>query len=74
VKTAKLLIDRVFKLHGLPTAIISDRDPRFTAGVWEGGVQRVGHAAAHELVVPPADPRADGEDAPCDGGWAEGVR
>jgi hypothetical protein len=35
VKTAKLLIDRVFKLHGLPTAIISDRDPRFTAGVWK---------------------------------------
>ena len=35
VKTAKLLIDHVFKLHGLPTAIISDRDPRFTAGVWK---------------------------------------
>ena len=35
VKTAKLLIDRVFKLHGLPTAIVSDRDPRFTAGVWK---------------------------------------
>ena len=34
-KTARLLIDHVFKLHGLPTAIISDRDPRFTAGLWK---------------------------------------
>jgi hypothetical protein len=33
-KTAKLLINHVFKLHGLPSSIISDRDPRFTAGLW----------------------------------------
>jgi transposase InsO family protein len=33
-KTAKLLISNVFKLHGLPSSIISDRDPRFTAGLW----------------------------------------
>jgi len=25
----------VFKLHGLPSSIISDRDPRFTAGLWK---------------------------------------
>jgi hypothetical protein len=34
-KTARLLIDHVFKLHGLPKTIISDRDPRFTAGLWK---------------------------------------
>ena len=34
-KTARLLIDHVFKLHGLPETIISDRDPRFTAGLWK---------------------------------------
>ena len=33
-KTARLLIDNVFKHHGLPRTIISDRDPRFTAGLW----------------------------------------
>ena len=33
-KTARLLISHVFKHHGLPSAIISDRDPRFTAGMW----------------------------------------
>src|ERR1700761_6766507 len=33
-QSAKLLIDHVVKYHGLPQSIISDRDPRFTAGVW----------------------------------------
>ena len=29
-----LFIDRVFYQHGLPLAIIPDRDPRFTGNVW----------------------------------------
>uniref|UniRef100_A0AAV1UIF1 Integrase catalytic domain-containing protein n=1 Tax=Peronospora matthiolae TaxID=2874970 RepID=A0AAV1UIF1_9STRA len=33
--TAKLFIDRVFHQHGLPVAIISDRDPRFTGKFWK---------------------------------------
>uniref|UniRef100_A0AAV1VIK4 Integrase catalytic domain-containing protein n=1 Tax=Peronospora matthiolae TaxID=2874970 RepID=A0AAV1VIK4_9STRA len=33
--TAKLFIDRVFCQHGLPVAIISDRDPRFTGKFWK---------------------------------------
>ena len=28
--TARLYIDRVFRQHGLPVAIMSGRDPRFT--------------------------------------------
>ena len=28
--TAQLLIDRMFYQHGLPVAIFSERDPRFT--------------------------------------------
>ena len=32
--TAMLFIDRVFRQHGLPLAIISDRDPRFTGKFW----------------------------------------
>ena len=31
---AKLFIDHVFRLHGLPEVIISDRDPRFTSKFW----------------------------------------
>ena len=33
--TAKLFFDNVFKDHGLPHAIISDRDPRFTSSFWQ---------------------------------------
>ena len=29
--TAQLFIDRLFRQHGLPVAIVSDRDPRFTS-------------------------------------------
>ena len=33
--TATLSIDHVFRQHGLPVAIISDRDPRFNGKFWE---------------------------------------
>ena len=32
---AELFMDNIFKLHGLPVEIISDRDARFTAGFWK---------------------------------------
>uniref|UniRef100_H3GZA0 Integrase catalytic domain-containing protein n=1 Tax=Phytophthora ramorum TaxID=164328 RepID=H3GZA0_PHYRM len=32
--TAKLFIDLVFRQHGLPESIVSDRDPRFTGKFW----------------------------------------
>ncbi|KAJ8559143.1 hypothetical protein ON010_g8306 [Phytophthora cinnamomi] len=31
---AELYRDRIFALHGIPTEILSDRDPKFTASVW----------------------------------------
>ena len=31
---ARLFFDNVFKYHGLPSVIISDRDPRFTGNFW----------------------------------------
>jgi len=33
--TAKLFINRVFRQHGLPESIVSDRDPRFTGEFWD---------------------------------------
>src|ERR1700748_3212669 len=33
-ETAKLLLEHVVRLHSLPTAIVSDRDPRFTSDMW----------------------------------------
>ncbi|GMF48984.1 unnamed protein product [Phytophthora fragariaefolia] len=32
--TTTLFLDRVFRQHGLPEAVISDRDPRFTGKFW----------------------------------------
>ena len=32
---AKLFFEHVFRHHGLPTVIISDRDPRFTSTFWK---------------------------------------
>ena len=31
---AQLFVDHVFKLHGLPEVIMSNRDPRFTSKFW----------------------------------------
>ena len=33
--TATLFIDRLFRQHGLPLAIVSNRDPRFTGKFWK---------------------------------------
>ena len=33
--TEKLFIDCVFRQHGLPVAIVSDRDPHFTGKFWK---------------------------------------
>ena len=32
---ARLFVDNVFRLHGMPEVIISDRDPRFVSKFWE---------------------------------------
>ena len=32
---AKLFVDHVFRLHGLPKVIISDQDPHFTGKFWK---------------------------------------
>lgn len=35
LQVAKLFLDNVYKLHGLPKAIISNRDPVFTSTLWK---------------------------------------
>ena len=33
-KLAKIYVNKVVRLHGVPTSIVSDRDPRFTSRLW----------------------------------------
>ena len=40
--TAQLVIDRIFRQHGLPRAIVSDRDPRFMSKCWKSIFQVLG--------------------------------
>ena len=39
---ARVFIDTVFKLHGLPREFVSDRDPRFTAAFWQSVFRSLG--------------------------------
>jgi hypothetical protein len=36
VSVAKLFLDQIYRLHGMPTSIISDRDRIFTSRFWQG--------------------------------------
>ena len=51
-ETAALFVDMVFRHHGIPATIVSDRDPRFTATFWPRlfelpGTRLIMSASAH---------------------------
>ena len=55
---ARIFYDVIFRHHGLPEAIISDRDPRFTASFWRELFSLLGT----RLVMSTADhPQTDGQ-------------
>jgi hypothetical protein len=39
---AKIYMKEVARLHGVPKAIVSDRDPMFTSNFWKGLFKRFG--------------------------------
>ncbi|KAG3044943.1 hypothetical protein PC121_g21599 [Phytophthora cactorum] len=58
VQTARRFVDMVFKHHGMPLDIVSDRDPRFTARFW----QEVFTLLGTQLSMSTADhPQTDGQ-------------
>jgi hypothetical protein len=55
---ANLYMDNIFKLHGLPKVIVTDRDPIFTSSVW----QSLFHGLKVELHLSSAyHPQTDGQ-------------
>jgi len=56
--TAELFLREVFRYHGLPSSIVSDRDPRFTAKFWEALQKALGV----KLLMSTAEhPQTDGQ-------------
>ena len=56
--TAALFLEHVFRLHGLPDSIVSDRDPRFTSAFWRHVFSMLGT----KLHMSTADhPQTDGQ-------------
>jgi transposase InsO family protein len=39
---AKIFVREIWRLHGLPSDIVSDRDSRFTSNFWQGVLTRLG--------------------------------
>ncbi|KAF1313194.1 reverse transcriptase, partial [Globisporangium splendens] len=57
-QTAQIFLDSVFRLHGMPTEIVSDRDPRFTVAFWQELFRLLGT----QLKMSTADhPQTDGQ-------------
>ena len=57
-RLAKLYIREIVRLHGVPVTIVSDRDPRFTARLW----QSLQEALGTKLTLSTAyHPQTDGQ-------------
>ena len=55
---ARVFIDTVFRIHGLPRELVSDRDPRFTAAFWQSMFRSLGT----RLTMSTSDnPETDGQ-------------
>ncbi len=45
-ETAQLMVDHVFRLHGLPVDVVSDRGPQFASRFWKEFCRQIGASAS----------------------------
>jgi hypothetical protein len=41
-KVAEVFVDNIYRLHGLPQSLVSDRDPIFTSTFWQSVFRAMG--------------------------------
>jgi len=58
IQLASLFVDNIFKLHGIPNDIISDRDPRFLSSFWREVCRLLG---TQQNLSTPYHPQSDGQ-------------
>lgn len=58
VELAQVFMDVVYKLHGMPKVIVSDRDPRFTGDFWRALFKHTGTKLAMSTAY---HPQSDGQ-------------
>ena len=55
---ARVYIDEIVRLHGVPVSIVSDRDPRFTSEFWKSLHRALGTRLAFSTAY---HPQSDGK-------------
>ena len=50
---AEVFLDRIWKLHGLPIEIVSDRDPSFRSKFWQAVMKLLGVKTALSTAFKP---------------------
>jgi hypothetical protein len=58
VNIAEIFMREIFRLHGMPTTIISDRDPKFTSNFWKGLFEGLGTKLNFSITY---HPQIDGQ-------------
>ena len=56
---ANIFMKEIFKLHGLPKAIVFDRDVKFTSNFWKGLFAYFGYKAKLQHCLPSSEIWAD---------------
>ena len=54
-KLAQLYVKEIVRLHGVPSGIVSDKDPQFTSRIYANLTGGIGNQADYELSLSPSD-------------------